>query len=74
MNLETGAFMARVQISHCAHHDERKASSAAKKGKKFKRRKRKGQQDKELAAEEVQYDAEECSTAGLTLTHDFHLH
>ena len=34
----------------------------------------KGSQDKELATEGVQYEAEERWTAGLTLTHDFHLH
>ena len=73
MNLETGAFMARALISHHAHHGERKASSTAKKGQKWKRRFRKGLRDKELAAEGVQYEAEERWTAGLTLTHDFHL-
>ena len=42
MNLETGAFMARVLISRRAHDCKRKAFSAAKKGQKSKRRIKKG--------------------------------
>ena len=66
--------MPRALISRRAHHGEQRTSSAAKKGQKWMRRIRKGSQDKKLAAEAVQYEAEERWPAGLTLTHDFHIH
>ena len=76
INLETGAFMARILISRRAHPMVSKRPSVQRKMVKsqFKEEDKKGSQDKELAAEGVQYEAEERWTAGLTLTHDFHLH
>ena len=59
ITLKTGAFMARALISRRAHHGERRASSAVKKGQTWKRRIRKGSENKELAEEGVQYEAEE---------------
>ena len=72
MTLETGSFWARALINRRAQRGERKASSASKEGQKWKRRIRKVSQDKELAAEEVQCEAEERWTAGRIFIHDFH--
>ena len=64
-----GSWSAVVHIRWWA-----KGLQCSEKWSKVKEEDKKGSQDKELAAEGVQYEAEERWTAGLTLTHDFHLH